>query len=128
MTLYTHFLVTWCGEDKREDAQAALAEAAGVPVSVFPVPLEHTAIDGARGWADWSACRPVSIPLFLSVARTVCGVGTYEHDKQEGTHSYYGTRGAWTAWKRSRTPGEDGQRALNWLARQGWQRVREEEP
>ena len=115
-TLYTHHLVTWVRADLADTARAALLAVAGVPVAGYPAQLTDGADGEARG--EWSACREGSLDAFLWASREICGEGAYA--VVEGVHAYAGEGGAWAAWPREATPTQDTQRALEWLAAQGW--------
>ena len=126
-TDWTYYLVTWIAAAKRDEAIAALNAAAQADVASYPVALERLGdLSGlslapnvlvTSAYADWSAARPESLPAYLAVAREICGVGVYT--VVDGVHTYVGTGGAWAAWP------QDTQRALEWLAAQGWAIVSE---
>ena len=132
-TDWTYYLVTWIAAAKRDEAIAALNAAAQADVASYPVALERLGdLSGlslapnvlvTSAYADWSAARPESLPAYLAVAREICGVGVYT--VVDGVHTYVGTGGAWAAWPREATPTQDTQRALEWLAAQGWAIVSE---
>lgn len=129
-TQYTHFLVSYVVEAKRDDARDALASAAGVQVAGYGVELEPTVIGEGLpvpvAYAEWSACRPLSLQVFGAVAAEVCGGVPVE--VEPGIWLHAGVGGGWKAWPRLATPADDKAAALAWLESLGWAVKTEVEP